>query len=293
MRSLIPFGNRETRPVVIRRRRPVNPWKLAYWAALATPWLLIASAIGALTWLVMSDGGPNSFAARMKSEAMIASLRLGFEIEEVWVEGLRRTDQAEALAAIGAVRGEPILEFDGVAARTRLLALPWVKDAIVAQALPSQLHVRLIEREPLALWQIKRRLQVIDVDGKPIHSVDPADYADLPILVGNGANQKAKWLLDLVAAQPLLAGRVTAAVFVGERRWNIRIDDRIDVRLPAEAPEAALARLVDLQEEHGLFQRDIVAIDLRLDDRLIVRLAPGVKAHGQEKDAPKTRGRKS
>lgn len=293
MRALIPFINRETRPAVVRRRRRISPWKLAYWGALATPWLLIAGVVGGLTWLVVSDGGPDSFAARMKSEALVASLRLGFEVEEVWVKGLRRTKQEEALTAIGAVRGEPILEFDGAAARERLLTLPWVKDAIVARALPNRLDIRLIEREPLALWQMNQRLQVIDAEGKPIRTVSPAAYADLPVMVGKGANQKAKWLLDLVAAEQGIANRLTAAVFIGERRWNIRIDDRIDVRLPAVAPAEALTRLGELEKEHGLFQRDIVAIDLRLDDRLIVRLAPGAEMPGLDDDDAAKPGRKS
>lgn len=292
MRALIPFINRETRPAVVRRRSRISPWKLAYWGALATPWLLIAGVAGGLTWLVMSDGGPDSFAARMKSEVLLASLRLGFEVEEVWVNGLRRTSQEDALAAVGAVRGEPILEFNGEAARARLLELPWVKDAIVARALPNQLHIQLTEREPLALWQLNKHLQVIDAEGKPIRTVDPAQYADLPVMVGKGANQKAKWLMDLVAVEQRIAGRMTAAVFVGERRWNIRIDDRIDVRLPAVAPAEALSRLSALEKEHGLFKRDIVAIDLRLDDRLIVRLAPGADMPGLEDDVAKP-GRKS
>jgi cell division protein FtsQ len=293
MRAIIPFINNETRPTVVRRRSRISAWKLAYWGALATPWLLIAGVVGGLTWLIVSDGGPDSFAARMKSEALLASLRLGFEVEEVWVNGLRRTKQEEALTAIGAVRGEPILEFDGYAARERLLSLPWVKDAIVARALPNRLNILLIEREPLALWQMNQRLQVIDAEGKPIRTVSAADYADLPVMVGKGANQKAKWLLDLVAEEQRIAARLTAAVYVGERRWNIRIDHRIDVRLPAVAPAEALTRLRELEEEHGLFQRDIVAIDLRLDDRLIVRLAPGAEMSGPIDDVAPKPGRKS
>ena len=293
MRAVIPFINKETRPTVVRRRSRISPWKLAYWRALATPWLLIAGVVGGVTWLVASDGGPDSFAARMKSEALLASLRLGFEVDQVWIDGLRRTNQDEALKAIGAVRGEPILEFDGNAARERLLGLPWVKDAIVARALPNRLNIRLIEREPLALWQMNQRLQVIDAEGKPIRTVSPADYADLPIMVGKGANQKAKWLLDLVSVEQQIATRLTAAVYVGERRWNIRIDARIDVRLPAVAPAEALTRLRELEKEHGLFQRDIVAIDLRLDDRLIVRLAPGAEMPGHGDDDASKPGRKS
>lgn len=284
MRALIEKRQAAAAQKPPRRRRRISLWKTATVAALAAPWVVIASLVGVVAWAVWSEGGPNSLAARMKSEALLASLRLGFEIEEVWVDGLKRTDRYAALQAIGAVRGEPILEFNPEAARERLAALPWVKDAVVALALPRQIHVALTEREPLALWQIDRKLTVIDRDGDVIPGIDPLNYAGLPILVGKGADKQAAALFDLVAHQPAIADRLTAAVFIAGRRWNIRIDDRIDVRLPADAPEAALTRLAALEQEHSLFGKDIVAIDLRLEDRLIVRMAPGAAQAASDVD---------
>lgn len=276
MRAVIPI-RRQAVAKTPRRRRPISFWKLAAWTAVLAPWAIVAGLIGAGAWLIWSEGGPNSLAERVKSELMLASLGMGFEIEEVWVTGLDRSERAEVLNAIGAVRGEPTLEFDAHKARERLLALPWVKDAVVARSLPRRIDVTLTERRPLALWQRNRRLALIDGDGAVIRDVDPEGFGHLPILVGKGADAKAAAILGLMAEEPEIAERLTAAVFVAERRWDIRIDDRIDVRLPADAPRAALARLVALEKEHGLFEKDIVAIDLRLDDRLIVKLAPGAK----------------
>ncbi len=245
---------------------------------MLAPWAILGGLIAGAAWIVWSEGGPNSFAARARSEALLATMRLGFEIDEVWVDGLRRSDRAEVLQAVGAIRGEPILEFDPETARERLLDLPWIKDAVVAVAYPSQVHIGLTERMPVALWQRQGELSVIDAEGAVIKGVKADGFGGLPILVGEGANLAAVDLFRLVGEQPLIAGRMTAAVLVAERRWNIRIDDRINVRLPAETPGAALARLALLEQEHGLLEKDIVAIDLRLDDRLIVRLAPGADA---------------
>lgn len=62
-------------------------------------------------------------------------------------------------------------------------------------------------------------------------------------------------------------------MFVGERRWNLRLADGIDVRLPEVDVEKALATLSKMDKETGLFSRDITAIDMRLPDRLTVRLS--------------------
>jgi cell division protein FtsQ len=55
----------------------------------------------------------------------------------------------------------------------------------------------------------------------------------------------------------------------------LRLDDGIDVRLPEQNPGAAWAELARIQREHDVLGRDVVIIDLRMPDRLIVRTAPG------------------
>ena len=72
-----------------------------------------------------------------------------------------------------------------------------------------------------------------------------------------------------------LRPRVAAAVLVRGRRWNVRLAGGIDVRLPEDDPRAAWAQLARMQREHGVLERDVIAIDLRMPDRLVVRTAPG------------------
>src|SRR5260370_6854473 len=78
----------------------------------------------------------------------------------------------------------------------------------------------------------------------------------------------------MLASEPELASRVTAAIRVGGRRWNLRIDDVIDVLLPEEGAETAWSRLAELERASALLKRDLQAVDLRLPDRL------GLRAHG-------------
>jgi cell division protein FtsQ len=95
----------------------------------------------------------------------------------------------------------------------------------------------------------------------------------LPLVVGRGAETRAKDFLALLDRYPELREAVRASVFVGERRWNLRLKNGIDVRLPESDVAPALARLVALDREKNLITRDIVAIDLRLPDRVTVRLS--------------------
>jgi cell division protein FtsQ len=92
-------------------------------------------------------------------------------------------------------------------------------------------------------------------------------------VVGRGAETRAKDFIALLARYPQVNSVTKAATFVGERRWNLRLNDGLDIRLPENDVGNALAILSTLDKDEHLFSRDIVAIDLRLPDRLIVQLS--------------------
>jgi len=95
----------------------------------------------------------------------------------------------------------------------------------------------------------------------------------LPLVVGIGAETRAKALLAALDRHPAMRELVRASVLVGERRWNLRLKNGIEVRLPESDALAALERLAALDAETKLITRDITIIDLRLPDRVTVRLS--------------------
>src|SRR5262249_50839755 len=113
--------------------------------------------------------------------------------------------------------------------------------------------------------------ELVDRQGEVIAVRDLSRFAKLPTVVGGHAATRAAALIDMLAKQPELAARVTAAVRVDDRRWNMRIDNAIDILLPEEQPEAAGARLATLEHTKAILQRDIQSVDMRLPDRLVLR----------------------
>lgn len=209
-------------------------------------------------------------------EALMASAGLGLSVQQVLVDGRVETPAADVLHVLEVSRNAPILAFDPADAKAQLEKLPWVKSASVERRLPNIVYVRLTERQPLALWQRNGQLSLIDHDGTVIKGADIQRFASLPIVVGDGAPQHAADLFALLAKEPDLARRVTAAVRVSDRRWNLRLDlgggRLIDALLPELNPGAAWERLADLDRKQGLFDHNIIAVDLRFPDRLVVRV---------------------
>ena len=125
----------------------------------------------------------------------------------------------------------------------------------------------------VALWQQDSRLSVIANDGAVLEPYMSRRFVSLPLVVGKGADTRAKDFQALLDRYPQVRGATKAAIFVGERRWNLRLKDGLDIRLPENDVGNALATLSKLDKEERLFSRDIVAVDMRLPDRFTVQLS--------------------
>jgi cell division protein FtsQ len=247
-----------------RRRVTRNLRKAALWGA---PIALVAG-LGA--GAVLSGQIP---VHDFSSAALSATAALGLVVSEIEVEGRETTDTATILAALDAHAGGPILSVNPARAKQQLEALPWVRSAAIERRLPGTLYVHLVERKPLAVWQHDGKQELIDRDGTIIPVTDLSRFAKLPTIVGGDAARRgAAELIEELASQPDLAARVTAAVRIGDRRWNLRVDNAIDVLLPEDDAAGAWAKLAELERANRVLQRDVRTVDLRLPDRLVVRV---------------------
>lgn len=197
---------------------------------------------------------------------------VGLGIDRVTISGIAQLTELEILNAAG-ITPRSSLPFLSVAeTRERLERLPLVKSAAVRKLYPNELAVTLVEREPHALWQKHGELFVIAADGTVIDVFEDARFAYLPLVVGEEANLRTKDYLALLDAAGPLKPRIRAGTLVSGRRWTLKIDNGIDVRLPEHGTEAALGRLNKLEREQGILRKDVIAIDLRMADRVVVRL---------------------
>ena len=197
----------------------------------------------------------------------------GFRIVSVALAGQHHISREDVLAAAGVTDTTSLLFLDVEQTRERLKSNPWIADATVLKLYPGELQIGIREREAFALWQKNGQVSVIADDGTVLEPYVAPRLIELPLVVGRGAETRAKEFLALLDRYPDLRASVRATVLVGERRWNLRLKNGIDVRLPETDIAPALERLVAFDKEKTLTTRDIVAIDLRLPDRVTVRLS--------------------
>lgn len=262
-------------------RKPPRPrWlRPALWTGGVATALLAGLGFGvwATTSGLVAEAG-----ATVRGRVLAATADAGLALRQVYVDGRVRTDPAALRVQIGTTIGEPLLGIDTGATRARLESLTWVEQASVVRMLPDSLYIRLIERQPLALWQREGHFSLVDRAGRVIEGAEPAQWRRLRVLVGEGAPLHAARLFALLSTEPALSERVVAATWVGERRWSLHLDNQIDVLLPEDDPQGAWRLLAAKEREQALLGRAVSVVDLRfLPGRIRLRLDPrGLEGQG-------------
>ena len=256
-------------------------------AGVAGSLLLIGAT---LSYGAIAGGHVAAVTDWLKTARDNAANALGFRIAAVSVSGGSQITREQALALAGVTGRSSLLFFDAETARAQLLANPWIADAAVLKLYPDRLLITITERRAFALWQRNRQVNVIADDGTVLQPFVEDRYRGLPLVVGSGAERRAKDFIGFVDRYPEIRSALSASVLVAERRWNLRLTNGMDVRLPENDLQAALDRLVKLDHDKKLLSRDITSIDLRLPDRVTVRLSDA--ATQAREDALKARKKK-
>ncbi|MGO3928917.1 cell division protein FtsQ/DivIB [Rhodopseudomonas pseudopalustris] len=236
---------------------------------VATAVILLGSAgLG-----IVKGGHIDEFVQAMDDARNAVANIAGFRIEQVAISGRKQLTQDEILA-IGGVNGRSSLLFlDAAAVRDKLKGNPWIAEATVLKFYPGELQIDIVERTAFARWQLDGRAAVIADDGAVLEPYVARRFMSLPLVVGSGAGNRAKDFLALLARYPQVQAQTRAAALIGERRWNIWLTNGLVIRLPEHDVGNSLAMLTKLDQDDKLFSRDITAIDMRLPDRLTVRLS--------------------
>lgn len=237
-------------------------------------------------WLTIIIGGGVALAVVIASlagvpalaEAQIAKAAAdaGFAVRHVKVTGTNRMDEREVYALALAQRSRAMPDVDIAALRTRLLTLPWVRDARVSRQLPDTLAIDIVEREPHAVLARPDRLMLIDRSGVELAPIAEAKAKGMLRISGSGAAMQVAQLEQLLAAAPALQPQVKAAEWVGNRRWNLVFRSDQVLALPEGEVEAAtaLVQFARLDGQNRLIGGKVAAFDMRTPPRIYMRV-PG------------------
>ncbi len=257
------FGKRARQPNIFARFY----WRVRGWLTFRRPMLILGLALVALAFVAaMIVSGMIARSIRQVNDAVSTVVAdAGFGISEVHLAGNARTPPETILAALGFKPGESIFNADLQSARLRLKKLDWVADADVQRRYPDAISVHLVEKLPFALWKSPGgTVYVVERSGGIITSQDVAQFAKLPVLLGDAAPADAADLVDAVAQHRAVAARTKAYQRVSQRRWNLILDGGVVVKLPETGWQKELDTLERMIVDQGVLERAIGEIDLRV-----------------------------
>lgn len=271
-----------SRPPIAPRRDPA-PSRISYkiqrlmlragfkqFLRVGVPVLAIAATIG----IVLSDAG-----RREAIELKIAEMRRSIEERPEFRVKLMAIDGASDAVATEIREGQPLqfpmtafdLDLEEMRAAIAEMDVVANVDVIVRSGV---LQINVTERTPAVVWRNYQEIVLLDAGG---HRVTPivsrADYPDLPLIAGRGADKHINQALDILTATGPMAGRVRGIERMGERRWDLVLDRSQRILLPEQNPIAALERVIALSKAQDLLARDLTIIDMRNGHRPTIRLA--------------------
>jgi cell division protein FtsQ len=255
------------------RRAHVKPGrKRLHWRTLAKPLIGYAA-------LVLTLGYGVHRASSIAAHAHV------LQVDRIVVRGNERLSKGEVLAVLNGLRGESLVGTDLDRWRTRLLASPWVREAVLRRSLPSTVEVVVWERQPVGIGRINGDMYLVDDRGVVIDQYGP-QYADidLPIIDGLGASPAGGTMTDearadlasrviaAMKAKPKIAGRLSQVDVTDLHNASVILSgDPAVIQLGEDQFLPRLQAYLDLAPTLRERVADIDYVDLRFDDRIYVR----------------------
>lgn len=250
-------------------------WAAMPWQKMASTTVILALISGVSALYIWRD-------TVLEHTTVFVARSTGAVVQRIVVSGAAYTGKEDLQAALQLNKGDSLVGFDAASARTRIEQLPWVRLASVDRQLPDTVNVTVYEHLPLARLIENNTVWVINKDGTRIIADTTNRFPTLPLVEGEGAAEAAGSLFGILGGWPALVTQLREAVYVSKRRWDLKFISGITVQLPEEtptySPRTALPLLAKLEESRHVLTLTSGTVDLRLPDRIVLRLPDAVGA---------------
>lgn len=207
-----------------------------------------------------------------------------FTVKSVRISGVRNLSKDDIFKKSGLRYGRCIFDKSVDEIRKNIESISWVHSAVVRRTIPSQIDILIKERTPVAYWQHKEELFLVDDSGTLLPTNIVKVFPALPISVGEYAYRAIPKFIQLLERFPLIKQQIVFCTFMGKRRWDIQISRGLLIRLPEENGEDALITLERMGNKSCNFANDVSVIDFRIPGRVIITKKKNMSAETNENE---------
>ncbi len=237
-------------------------------------WLPLATLCVA-GWMIWSNPELNAYVDEKISQTRMAiAARPELQVNSISFREVTPELQSQIMTLTGLEFPVSSLDLDVMKIKTLIEQLDAVKSAEVIIQSGGVLEISASERMPVMLWRDVDILRLLDVDGLRVAEVtNRAAFSELPLVVGSGADLAITEALKIFNNTGAISDRVRGLVRVGERRWDVVLDRGQTIMLPETGAITALRKVLEFHNKQDLLNRDVILIDMRNPDRLVLRLS--------------------
>ncbi len=241
---------------------------------LSKPIIFSLTVIFIIGYFLYSHGYYEQFSSFIEEKEAHFSKSSGLVLKDIYLEGQHHTKDKEIIKVMNVKIGQPLVSLNIRKIKQNLEQLPWIKYAVVDRLYPSTLSIKVIERKPMALWQYENKLHLIDFTGTVIEESDLKQFSHLLLIVGEDAKSFTDDLVAILDYDQKIAAQVSSAIRIGQRRWNIRLKNGTEIKLPEHGAENAWKTLINLNKSNNILNSNLQTIDLRIEGKMYTTAKP-------------------
>ncbi|MSO14158.1 cell division protein FtsQ/DivIB [Rickettsiales endosymbiont of Trichoplax sp. H2] len=185
------------------------------------------------------------------------------ELKKIDISGNYLLSEQFLIGYINIKIGQKLYDISPDNIRYRLLELNEIKEANVSINYSGIIKINIIERKPFAIWWNQNLPILVDDEGNEILKIsDLKKYKNHVIIFGQNFHNKLKIFLDLFK-QFSLYNETKSLHYIGNRRWDVYIENDVVIKLPEKNIDIALKKSEEVLKRFKYKDR-IAIIDLRL-----------------------------
>ena len=196
------------------------------------------------------------------------------QIRNINVDGVEFSD-LQKIKEIMQKKGRSLFTFNSEDAAKEIKTLSWVKKVNIKKNFPNTLSVVVIENDPFAYLLKNQKVYLIDIDGELIVEKDENAIIEDQRLIVRGIESESNlsnMISNLNIHYPDILSSVKEMEFIERRRWNLIFNNRLLIKLPESNIGKSLEDLKKLIEKYKIFKNNIIEVDLRINDRAIIKI---------------------
>jgi len=200
-------------------------------------------------------------------------IKNGFKIENVLVTGTLNLSDNYIKDIIEIHNDGSIFNIDLSSIYNKIKQNSWVKEVSIERVLPNIIKIKIIENEPIAIWQNKKDNKLITANGDIIFDGNVNDFKnDFPIIKGKKSLENIFYILKILKTNQNFSKNIWSLTFINERRWDLHFNQGLVVRLPSKDIKKAWKKIIKLHKNYNVLNLRLTEIDLRNPKQIIGKI---------------------